>query len=81
MPLPTLEAFYDMLNKHDWYYHFSDSPTVYTNGYNASKVLSDIASLSKEHLELYQAFEDHYFTGAPFGSAKIEKPKRPKKSL
>lgn len=77
MPLPTLEHFYNMLLKHDWYYPFSDDITAFTNGHRQAKVLADIASLSIDHAALYSAFEDHFFSGPAFGTARIERPKRP----
>lgn len=67
-----------MLLKHDWYYPFSDDPTVWTHGCRKERDLADMASTNPEFKELYIAFEDHYFSGPAFGSARIDKPARPK---
>lgn len=74
----TLAEFYDMLNKHDWYYPFSDNITVYTVGRRYEQFLADMASTDPEYTRLYVAFEDHYFSGPAFGAAKIDKPIKPR---
>lgn len=73
----TISQFYDMLAKHDWYYPFSDDITAYIKGFNRERALSDIASTSPELKNLYVAFEDHYFSGPAFSTARIDKPARP----
>lgn len=77
----SLREFYYMLEKHDWYHPFSDSSMVQFNGFINERKLSQIASTSKEHSELYIAFEDHFYSGKQFGCAKIDKPKFPEEDL
>ena len=49
----TLEEYKKELDKHNWYYHNSDSIVVFNKGENNEKRL---LKLAKDNLELTQAF-------------------------
>ncbi|WP_257828200.1 hypothetical protein [Burkholderia glumae] len=77
-PTLTLEAFYDELVWHDWYFAYSDDGSEYRRGQQAAARLDAIAKLSgQDHAALYDAFKRHYFSGKPWGTAQWDKPKRP----
>lgn len=73
----TLAQYYDLLNKHDWYYEFSDDPTVHINGLRSSRIVASGATLSDAHKKLYLAFENYHFSGEAFGTEREAKPKKP----
>jgi hypothetical protein len=73
----SLLEFYEMLERHDWYYPFSDDGRVYNNGKRAEDTLHKIASQSSEHKELFDAFEKHFFTGEPWNNERAPKPEKP----
>jgi len=56
----TLTQYEEMLQKHDWYYMMSESPSVYENG---SRNLEEILRISKINLvfkELYEVYSSKY---------------------
>ncbi|MCM2547558.1 hypothetical protein [Burkholderia glumae] len=74
----TVEAFYDELVWHDWYFAYSDDGSEYRRGEQAEARLDAIAKLSgPDHAALYDAFKRHHFSGKPWGTAQWDKPKRP----
>lgn len=73
----SIQEYYDALEAHDWYYSFSDDMRKYKQGELARFSLETIAKQSPEHQKLYNAFEDHMFSGALFGTVKKVKPERP----
>lgn len=74
----TLNDFYTELERHDWYYHFSDDHGVWCRGVAESNRLQEIAKESPEHTKLMNDFGEHYFSGESFGKPKAPKPERPK---
>lgn len=76
--IPTIEQYFDDLDRHDWYFTFSDDSRVYRNGVDDNKRLSAIATrLGGDHAALYEAFNKHYFSGGPWSTPKCDKPTRP----
>ncbi|WP_334037798.1 hypothetical protein [Burkholderia gladioli] len=74
----TIEQFYEDLNRHDWYFGFSDDSVKYRNGTENVERLSAIAAqLGGDHAVLYEAFNKHYFSGEPWSTPKSDKPARP----
>lgn len=74
----TLQEFYDELDRHDWFYHFSDDHSTWCAGEADSSRLAQIAKESPEHKKLMDDFGAHYFSGESFGKPKAPKPERPK---
>lgn len=75
---PTIEQFYDMLDRHDWFFGYSNDSRVYRNGSDNFDRLKEIAgSLDGDHAALLAAFQKHHFSGAPWSTPKWDKPARP----
>lgn len=75
---PTIVEYFDDLDRHDWYFSFSDDSRVYRNGNENDKRLNAIATrLGGDHAALYEAFNKHYFSGGPWSTPKWDKPIRP----
>lgn len=76
--LPTLAEFWDMLNRFDWFYHYSDDHKYYKAGETGIVRLKSIAAHGgSDYLKLMDDFRNAVFSGPAFKSEKIEKPKRP----
>ena len=67
----NLSDFWDMLDRHDWWYMMSDDPNVYKRGQQATIRLRQIGGQSPEHKKLIDAYEAALRGGG-------EKPPRPK---
>lgn len=65
-----LKEYYNLLDKHDWFYEYSDDFSVWSAGQNKRQKLLAIAKESDTHKQLYIAFEQYKFNQAP-------KPKEP----
>jgi len=74
----TLTEFYDELERHDWFTHFSDDHRVWESGEAAHSRLAEIAKESPEHKKLMDAFGEYHYSGSSFGKPKAPKPERPK---
>lgn len=74
---PSLAEFYDVLERHDWYYYFSDDMSVHNKGELAQKNVEAMAKLSVEHGTLFDAFNAHVFSGKPWGTERAPKPIKP----
>jgi hypothetical protein len=61
--VPTLQSYWDMLYRHDWYYDFSDDGSVRRAGQAAEAKLQAIAKASPEHQALWDGWSAHFFTG------------------
>lgn len=66
----TIEELYDLMEKHDWYYMYSDDANVYRRGYETSQKLQAMVQENKHFLALYNDYSD-YING------NREKPTRP----
>jgi hypothetical protein len=73
----SLSEFWDMLNQHDWYHVFSDSWEIDQRGAENRAKLLEIAHQSDAHTKLFIDFENHYWTGKPWGTEQAPKPERP----
>jgi len=67
----TLSEYYDMLDKHDWFFDMSDDHSVWEAGRRARNKLKDIAWQSPAHKELYYRFTLYV------GKVDAPKPMRP----
>ncbi len=72
---PSLQEYWDMLNRHDWTYEYSDDHQVWRRGDGNRKKLERIANTSPEHLALYTNMKKYHFS---MPSDNITKPERPK---
>lgn len=74
----SLAEYYDMLEKFDWYYAFSDSHNVWLAGEAQWEKFRVIAEQSPAHAELNRAWRDYMNTGPQFGDpVRAPKPVRP----
>jgi hypothetical protein len=73
----TLEQYWVMLNNHDWYYNYSDDPSVWRRGSNNEAKMVGTSKQSPEHEALYKGFVAHHFSGDPWKTEKQPKPERP----
>jgi hypothetical protein len=74
----TLQEYWDMLDKHDWYFMFSDDRHVYEKGWQAENRLLKLAEDGgEEYRELFNGFQKHYFSGEPWVNEKQPRPERP----
>lgn len=76
----TLTAFWDLLNKHDWFYDFSDCGQTWRRGSEAHDKLKQHAQQGPEFQKLYDAFKQHHFneeSGFSSRGPQVDKPQRP----
>ncbi len=74
----TLEEYYDQLDKHDWFYEYSDDHTIWQKGSEERARLQRVSMQSPNHKKLWDGFNQYHFSGEAFGTDKNPKPKRPK---
>lgn len=55
----TLVEFYERLERHDWYYDFSDDGGVWRAGSAERTRLMEASTLSPEHAKLFKAWKAH----------------------
>ncbi len=63
--LVNIEAFFDRLARHDWYFECSDCPGTYRAGYNEHEALEVIARQSPEHRNLFDAYARYVMADGP----------------
>lgn len=73
----TLQKYWDILNRHDWYWVMSDDMRSYNDGQKREAELKAIAETSIEHSIMYKGFSDYHWTGEPWNTVKTLKPGRP----
>ena len=73
----TLQEFWDMLNRHDWYYQFSDDHRQWSDGNKNADQIKLLSDISAGHKKLYEGFCKHYFGGEAFNKTESPKPERP----
>ena len=61
----TLADYYDRLDRHDWFYHYTDDHRVWTQGADEADKLWALGRQSPAHAELYAEFLRHHSKGAP----------------
>jgi hypothetical protein len=69
----SLQEFWDLLEKHDWHYSYSDDAGVYHTGAKLQSRLREIAKLSNEHAQLFMNFESFMYRT----NLRVSKPRRP----
>lgn len=72
-----LAEYWDNLNRHDWYYQFSDDHGVWCAGESDAGRLAALAMLSNEHKAMHEQFTKHYYSGEAWGTPRAPKPERP----
>lgn len=80
MSMMNLADYYDLLEKHDWFYGYSDDHRAWRKGQAEAHQLFAIAKQSPEHDALYKAYSAHIWSGSSNPSLqpiKIDKPPRP----
>jgi hypothetical protein len=77
VPVTSPAAFWDELNRADWYYNYSDDHRVWQSGSDAFAKLEAKAKKSPELQALYDGFKAHHFSGKPWGNEQAPKPERP----
>lgn len=73
----TLQQYWDSLNRHDWYYDYSDDHSVWQRGSAELSRLRAMSKQSPEHTAMFEGFKKHYFSGESWGTEKAPKPVRP----
>lgn len=73
----TLQEYYDELDRHDWYYAFSDDGRVYDAGECASNRLRHLSKEIEGGEELLVAFTKYHFSGPAWKTPNQPKPIRP----
>lgn len=73
----TVGEYYDQLERHDWYYEWSDDHGVWERGSADASRLKQISEESPEHKALWDGFNKHKFSGESWGTEKQPKPERP----
>jgi hypothetical protein len=56
------------LARHDWFYNFSDCHRTWKAGESSLASIKDLAKMSPEHGELYEAWSRRYFSGDHFNN-------------
>ena len=56
MECDTPEDFLEILNKHDWYYDYSDDHRVWTRGHDNWKLICRIREKDEMFEKIYQAY-------------------------
>ena len=72
----TLQELWDELERHDWYFAMSDDHSVYCAGAANYSRLNEEGRHSRPHANLMKAFQDHKFSGKPWGTEQTPKPER-----
>lgn len=75
--MTDLDQYYNMLDRHDWTYMYSDDPTSYRSGVDTEKKLRKIAQESTSHQNLFEAMRDYYHPHGVARLPRVLKPKRP----
>ena len=73
-----IKQFYESLEKHDWYYPWSDDHKVYRRGEESYRNLESIARhAGPAHAWLFQQYKAHMCSGQPWGTERQPKPAMP----
>ena len=68
----TIEEFYKLLQSHDWYYYFSDDPSVYDKGKASHTAIVSAVKTYPTLKLLYQDYQIYAFRGR---NSKMSEPK------
>lgn len=69
-----LSDYYDMLDRADWAYNYSDDNRVYRQGFAAMGRLQIISQQSDEHRKLYEDFNAWFWAEDRTRTPKPERP-------
>lgn len=73
-----IQAFYKALERHDWYFGWSDDPRAYREGEASYAALEAVARAGGEEYQwLLDEYSKHCFTGTPWGTVQHPKPPAP----
>lgn len=75
--MTTLQEYWDQLNRHDWYYEYSDDHSVWQRGGAELGRLKALSDLTPEHRALWEGFNKHMFSVEAWKTEKAPKPERP----
>lgn len=74
----TLSEFYDRCAGHDWYHEMSDDHGVWSAGERDNREIEAMIVVKGDAWrEIWSGFKAHYYSGAPWGTEQVAKPKRP----
>ena len=74
----TIQEFYESLERHDWYFGWSDDPSAYRKGTASYAALEKAARAGGESFQaLLHEYSKHCFTGKPWGTVNHPKPPAP----
>lgn len=73
----NLTQLWDQLDRHDWFYNYSDDHRVWSAGLAEESRLRAEAGRIPGGTELYESFAKHHFSGEPWKTPKQPKPERP----
>ena len=73
---PSLEQFWDVLCRHDWYFQFSDDFSVWKRGAAAESQIKALARQSERFQAVYDAHLAYYFSGGAFGTKQTAAPQK-----
>lgn len=72
----SIVEYFEMLKNHDWYFEMSDDQSVWKEGSEYHQHLLNIANEKQaDYKRMFDAFEQAYFSGEPWGTAKVEIPR------
>ena len=73
----SLQQYWDELEKHDWYYPYSDDNRTFNRGSLNEKRLKREAFKNTDMIEMYEAFGKYHFSGPAYNTERAPKPERP----
>jgi hypothetical protein len=74
----SIQAFYEALEAHDWFFGYSEDPRVNRQGEASFAALEEAARVGGEAFQLLMAeYSKHCFTGKPWNTPKHPKPPAP----
>lgn len=75
----SLQAYWDALNRHDWFYEFSDDQSVWDRGQREAGRLYGLRTTSPEHEKMWTDWNAHINAGIKQTADPPAKPERPEK--
>lgn len=60
LQMSSIDIYYDQLTRHDWSYQWSRNPLAFREEKRAHQKLRAGRELSRQHRELFDAFERHH---------------------
>ena len=69
------QEFFDFCEKFDWFYTYSDDGRVYSAGLQQERRLESLIQQNPEFVQIYKDFRAYAYSGKPWGTEKLPKPK------